>query len=154
MLAGSATASTASVVLGAKALAGVVGSAGVAAGASMIADNISQAAEKLPQVFWSGGDLAKNTARQLANDIGGHTLEMTRLGARLEQMDVPFSAWQAASANFANVATNTSPLVYSIQNAAGINIQSVWATVEYPILQSSNIIYSMVTQDGAIVFMP
>ena len=154
MLAGSATASTTSVIVGAKAVVSVVGSAGVSAGVKMLADNVSQACSNVSQVFWSGGDLAKNAAKQVASDIGGKTLEMTRVGAYLEQIDAPYSAWQAASSNFANVASNSSSAIYSIQNASGVGVQSIWATIEYQLLQGEEIIYGVVSQSGIIHIMP
>ena len=153
-LAGSAAASTGSVLLGAQALATTVESAGVVGGAKMIADNISQTVTRNAQVFWSGGDTVKNAAKQVANSVGGKTLEMTRVGIYLEKTNAPYSAWQAASANFANVAVNASPNIYSVQNAAGIRLQSIWATVEYPVLQGKEIAYGVVQQNGIIKFMP
>ena len=54
---------------------------------------------------------------------------MTRLGTYLEQIDAPYSAWQAASSNFANVASNSSNVIYSIQNVVGVGLQSVWASI-------------------------
>ena len=154
LLAGSAAASTTSVVIGAKAVASVVGSSGFSAGVKMLADNASQAYSNVSQVFWSGGDVAKNAAKQVANEIGGKTLEMTRVGAYLEQISAPYSAWQAASSNFANVASNSSSAIYSIQNASGVGIQSIWATIEYPLLQGKEIIYGVVSQSGLIQIMP
>ena len=154
LLAGKATASVAFVVIGAKALVSTVGSVGIAAGTKMLADNASQACRNVPQVFWSGGDVAKNAAKQVANDVGGITLEMTRVGTYLEQIDAPYSAWQVASSNFANVASNSSGAIYSIQNAAGIGLQSTWATIEYHLLQYRDIIYSVVSQSGTIQFLP
>ena len=154
LLAGSATATVASVVIGAKAVVSVAGSAGIVAGAKMLADNASQACSSVSQVFWSGGDVAKNAAKQVASDVGGKTLEMTRLGTYLEQIDAPYSAWQAASSNFANVASNSSSAIYSIQNAAGVGLQSTWATIEYPLLQGRDIIYGVASQSGSIQIMP
>ncbi len=154
LLAGSATATVASVVIGAKAVVSVAGSAGIVAVAKMLADNVSQACSSVSQVFWSGGDVAKNAAKQVANDVGGKTLEMTRLGTYLEQIDAPYSAWQAASSNFANVASNSSSAIYSIQNAAGVGLQSAWATIEYPLLQGRDIIYGVASQSGSIQIMP
>ena len=154
LFAGSATASTASVAIGAKAAASVVGSAGVAAGAKMLADNVSQASNNMTQVFWSGGDIAKNAAKKFANDIGGITLEMTRVGTYLEQIDAPYSAWQAASSNFANVASNSSNAIYSIQSTLGVGLQSIWAKIEYPLLQCSEIIYGCVSKSGLLQFVP
>lgn len=153
-LAGSITASAAAVAIGAKAVISVAGTAGVTAAAKMLADNTSQACRNVSQVFWSGGDLAKNAAKQVAKDVGGKTLEMTRTGIYLEKINAPYEAWQAASANFANVANNSSSAVYSIQNAAGINLQSTWATIEYPLLRGKDIIYGVVTQSGTIQILP
>ena len=153
-LAGSVTASTSSVYIGANALAATVESIGVVGGAKMVADNISQSVSRDTQVFWSGGNVVKNAAKQIANSVGGKTLEMTRVGVYLEKTNAPYSAWQAASANFANVAVNASSSIYSIQNAAGIRLQSIWATVEYPVLQGKEIIYGIVQQGGVIKFMP
>ena len=144
MLAGSALASTASVMTGANALSTTVVGSGVSAGAMMIADNISQAINKAPQVFWSGGEAAMNAAAQLARDTGGLTLEMTRLGQHLMQTDAGSSAWNAASQNFANVANNVASTIYSVQNAGGIRLQSVWATIEYPLIKLREIVYSVV----------
>ena len=154
MLAGSASASVTSVVAGAKAFATTVGGAGLAAGMKMISDNVSQAFCGAPQVFWSGQDLAKNAARQIANDIGGKTLEMTKLGSTLEQSGASDAVWRAASSNFANVANNSSSAIYSVQNAAGIRIQSIWSTVEYPMLNGREIIYGVAFQNGSIQILP
>ena len=154
MFAGSAVASSVSVAIGVKATIATVSSAGAAAGMKMIADNVSQAWNNAPQVFWSGGDMAKNGAKQVASGIGGNTLEMTRLGMYLEQIDAPYPAWQAASSNFANIASNASSSIYSIQNVDGIKIQSIWATIEYPLLQGRDIAYGVVSHDGAVQIMP
>ena len=153
-LAGSMTASAASVAIGAKALTTTIGSAGLVAGTKMIADNISQACNKVPQVFWSGGDVAKNTASKVASDIGGKTLEMTRLGAHLEQSQATSSAWQAASSNFANVASNIDLPVYSIQSDVCVRINSIWAQIEYPLLQNKDIVYAIPSQNELIKILP
>ncbi|MGN0526221.1 MAG: RHS repeat-associated core domain-containing protein, partial [Acutalibacteraceae bacterium] len=154
LLAGSAMASVTSVAVGAKAVVSVVGSTGIAAGTKMLADNASQACSKIPQVFWSGGDAAKNVAHHVADDVGGKTIEMTRTGSYLEQINAPYSTWQAASSNFANVAHNSSNAIYSIQNISGVSLKSTWATIEYPLLKNGDIIYGVVTQSGTIQMMP
>ena len=154
MLAGSATASVASVAIGTKAVIATVGSAGFAAGAKMVTYNITQAFGNTPQVFWSGGNVAKDAAKQIANTVGGRTLETTQLGMYLEQINASYSAWKAASLNFANVATNASSSIYSIQNAAGVGLQSTWAQVEYTILKGKDIIYGVVSEGGSIQIMP
>ena len=105
LLAGSALATTASVAAGVNALAATVMSGGFTAGALMIADNVSQAVNKAPQVFWSGGDVAKNASVQIAEQVNGITLEMTKLGQYLEQTNASINAWAAASRNYANVAS-------------------------------------------------
>ena len=154
LLAGSAAASVASVAIGAKATVAMVESAGVVAGAKMLLDNASKALNNTSQVFWSGGDIAKNAAKEVAYEIEGVTLEMTNVGIYLEQIDAKYSAWQAASLNFANVASNSNCLVYSIQNVVGVNIKSIWATIEYPMLKNCDIIFGVAFQDGAIKIMP
>lgn len=113
----------------------------------MLSDNLSQAVNKVPQVFWSGEKLAETSARQFANSIGGRTLEMTKLGQHLEKIKAPIDMWYTASANFANVASNSACEIYSIQNAAGVKITSAWATIEYPLLAMRNIIYGVATTD-------
>ena len=154
LLAGSATASTTAVVTGAGALASTVSSAGVVAGTKMLADNATQAFSGAAQVFWSGGDVAKDAARQVANNFGGKTLEMTGLGQYLERIEASYSAWQAASMNFANVARNGGSAIFSIQNASGVGLRSIWATIEYPLLQGCDIIYGIASKSGAIQIMP
>ena len=148
LLAGSATASSSSVVIGAKAIASISTSAGISAGAKMLMDNTSQAFNKGAQVFWAGGDVAKNAAKQVANNVGGKTLEMTRVRTYLEQINAPYSAWQAASSNFANVANNSSRAIYAIQNASGVRLKSIWATIEYPLLKGKDIIYGVAFHSG------
>ena len=145
MLAGSATATTASVMAGGSALIATVGGGGVVAGAMMIADNISQAVSNAPQVFWSGGTAAKEAAQKVATEICGKTLEMTSLGQYLENIMASYQTWQAASANFANVASNSGAAIYSIQNAAGVAIQCTWASIECPLLRGCDIAYGIVT---------
>ena len=44
--------------------------------------------------------------------------------------------------------------VVYFQNAAEIRLQSIWATVEYPVFQGKEIIYGIVQQGGVIKFMP
>ena len=153
-LAGSITATKGAVAAGASVLAATVSGGGVVAGAKMIADNVSQAVSKSPQVFWSGGEVAKQEAEKFANEIGGKTLEMIRLGQYINKVDPYSPMWRPVSANFANVASRSGSAIYSIQNAAGVRIQSTWATIEYPFLQGCSIIYGMVSQGGIMQIMP
>ena len=144
ILAGSAVASTASVAVGANALAATVSTSGIAAGTMMIADNISQAANRAPQVFWSGGEKAMHAAKSFAESIDGVTLEMTRLGQHLEKLPFNREAWSAASKNFANVASNAASAIHVVHNSAGVKIQSIWATIEYPLLKIAEVTYHVV----------
>jgi len=80
-------------------------------------------------------------------------LEMTRLGMYLERIGANRSAWSAASSNFANVANASNSAIYSIQNSEGVRIGSIWATVEYPILKASEIIYGVVQKSGSVQFV-
>ena len=79
----------------------------------------------------------------MQKNVGGMTLEMTRLGQYLEKIDASIQMWRAASANFANSANGT---VYSVQNAAGVRIQSIWATVEYDLVRARDIMYKVVSE--------
>lgn len=154
-LTGSLTASAKIVYTGAKAFSSFVASCGGAAGAKMLADNVSQSVSKSSQVFWSGGSLAKKASVEVANSVGGKTLEMTRVGQYLERTNAPMEQWKAASSCFARVASITNTQVYSVQSCTGVKITSVWATVEYPLLSLSNktINYCVVMQDGIIKFL-
>ena len=76
----------------------------------------------------------------------------------------PFHNWQYLSMRVAAKTAYTSMriiLVYEcnanvvyFQNAAEIRLQSIWATVEYPVLQGKEIIYGIVQQGGVIKFVP
>lgn len=44
--------------------------------------------------------------------------------------------------------------IYSIQNASGVEIQSIWTTIEYQLLQGKEIIYGVVSQSGSIQILP
>lgn len=80
---------------------------------------------------------------------------MTRVGSYLEKTNASAQAWSFASQNFANVANNSASQIYSIQNTAGIRLESVWLRVEAPILYDygSPIIYGGVFQNGTITWM-
>lgn len=52
-----------------------------------------------------------------------------------------------------NVASNSGCAIYSIQNAAGVSLQSTWSTIEYPLLQGRDIIYGIASQGGSIQIM-
>lgn len=157
LLAGSATATGTAVGIGLNQLTAVVASGGIVAGSKLIADNISQAIRPMAHIFWSGGGEALKASQDVAGKVNGITLEMTRLGRYLEQLPqnnpVTRDLWIAASRNFANQATR---IVYSVQNSTGIRIESIWATVEYRILQNSGVIESIkygVLQNGIVEWL-
>ena len=99
----------------------------------MLGDNLSSVFNNFTHVFWSGGDISMNAGNYLANDVGGKTLEMTRLGQYLTKHSVEYDAWKIASVNFANQVSNGST-VFVMQNINGVGIASTWATTEYPVL--------------------
>lgn len=124
-VAGSFGASVSSVVAGTKIVAGTFGAGGFGAGARMIMDNYSNAFSSVAHVFWTGGEVAKGKASELAKSIGGKTIEMTRLGQYLERTNASRLLWDLASANFANTANSS----YAIINALSTHT-TFWA-VEY-----------------------
>lgn len=118
---------------------------GLGAAMVMMGDNFSNAIHHTTHVFWSGGDISMNGGNYLAKDVGGTTLEMTRLGQYLTNHSAKYEAWKIASANFANQVPNGST-VFAMQNINGISITSTWATTEYPILvrKAVEIIYEII----------
>lgn len=105
---------------------------------------VKPAASQLTRVFWSGGVLEE--AMNFAKANGMTTLEMTRAGRNLSELTKNMSweeakpLWERLSATYAKGAKGP---VHVFQNAKnGISIESVWSTVEYPILNGKNpIIY-------------
>ena len=53
-----------------------------------------------------------------------------------------------------NVAKSSKQAIYSIQNASGMYIDSIWATTEYNIVKGCEITYGVVSQNGYIQFLP
>jgi hypothetical protein len=98
------------------------------------------------RVFWSGGDDAMNAAMNYAKANGMTALEMTRAGQNLTKLTqgMPWEQagpmWQRLSAAYSKGANGS---VHVFQNAnTGVRLNSVWRTVEYPILNGkNNIIY-------------
>ena len=80
----------------------------------------------------------------MANAIGGKTITMTRVGEYLNAIDASETAWRAASANFANVASNASRAIYCLQSSTGVAIDSIWATVEYSFVYGREIVYIII----------
>lgn len=111
---------------------------GIAVGGAKLASN---------RVFWSGGEIAKNSAAEFAVANGMKTLEMTTMGSIMNTISphlprsITAPIWDILSANFARGATGT---INVFQNAAGVGINSTWARIEYEILKDSNIIYHVV----------
>jgi hypothetical protein len=107
--------------------------AGSAAVTAMLSDNIQNALHYTTHIFWSGGELSQNASTYLSQNVKGITLEMTKLGQYLSNLTFDVNKWQIASANFANQVRNGST-AFIVHNQYGVNINSIWATVEYPIL--------------------
>ena len=91
------------------------------------------------RVFWSGGTAAMNEAADYAASRGLTTLEMTRAGKNLTKLttgmpwEVAGPMWKRLSTVYAKGAKG--PVVV-VQNAtSGVSLESVWRTVEYPILK-------------------
>ena len=133
LLAGNFFASVGSVAKGTVLTYQMLKAGGFGATMLMLGDNLSSAFNNFTHVFWSGGDISMNGGNYLANDVGGKTLEMTRLGQYLTKHSAEYDAWKIASANFANQVSNGST-VFVMQNINGVGIASTWATTEYPIL--------------------
>lgn len=110
---------------------------GVGAAGYAMYDNFKNAFHYTNHIFWSGGELSMNGAKYLASDVDGVTLEMTNLGHFLTKYysgnNFNPALWQAASQNFANQVPQGATVI-SVQNLAGINLSSMWATIEYPSL--------------------
>jgi RHS repeat-associated protein len=93
-------------------------------------------------VFWSGGDLAKNSAIKWAKNNAGTTLEMTGKGSwmqrKLGNLDwlEAAPAWDKASKHFAKNAEG--PVHVFMTRRAMANPNSVWHRIEKPILTDAN----------------
>jgi hypothetical protein len=104
-----------------------------------VADDIGKVGGR---VFWSGGADAMNAAAAYAKSNSMTTLEMTRAGQNLTKLTqgMPWEQagpmWLRLSATYAKGAVGP---VHVFQNATtGVRLQSVWRTVEYPILNGKN----------------
>ncbi|MDD3036495.1 DUF6443 domain-containing protein [Bacteroides sp.] len=99
-------------------------------------------AVKQTRVFWSGGDEAMNAAMEYASSNGMTTLNMTRAGKNLTNLVQDASPaeyakmWQRLSAAYAKGAKGTAHVFLDAKGAAD---NSVWNTIEYPILKQNNI---------------
>ena len=118
---------------------------------NFIAKLVAKKMAKKGRVFWSsGGNTAVRTAAEnFAAKNGMTTLEMTRAGQNLTNLTKGMTwaeqapMWQRLSAQFAKGADGT---VHVFHNSGGIGINSVWGTIEYPILRSNgiNIIFHII----------
>jgi hypothetical protein len=94
------------------------------------------------RVFWSGGDLAKDSAMEFAKLNGMKTLEMTTTG-RVMNTITPYVAskistpvWNSLSKNFAS-GTAGEANFFTIN--AGPRATSIWSAIEKPILERNGI---------------
>jgi uncharacterized protein RhaS with RHS repeats len=95
-------------------------------------------------VFWSGRQGANRAAAEsFAQATGQTTLEMTPAGQALEAAGGSISQWKALSADFAQGASGE-------VNAfvGGSRVNSVWNTVEKPILLQNSSVEKIIIQDA------
>lgn len=110
-----------------------------------IAPSLSTESANTGRVFWSGGNKAMTAAADFATKNGQTTLEMTNAGQNLTKLTQGMSwteagpMWQRMSSTYAKgVPENTS--IHVFHNAeTGVGINSVWKTIEYPILKQKNV---------------
>jgi len=110
--------------------------------ASGIFKSLSASSAAAPRVFWSGGDVAKGAAADFAASNGMKTLEMTTTGSIMNTISpvLPRSIsnpiWNRLSSNFASGASGE---VNFFTTTAGPRANSIWTTVERPILESNGV---------------
>ncbi len=107
---------------------------GATAAGYMMLDNLSNLFNNSLRVFWSGGDVAKNRAMSFAQNNGGITLEMTRLGKYLETKPYNPDAWMYASQNFANQ-VRYGDTVRAILYYNGMRPDAIWFSEEAILIQ-------------------
>lgn len=123
---------------------GMYKAGGISAAGYMMLDNLGHSSSSFTHVFYSGGyidrqgnviDVSKNRAVELANSIGGKTIDMTRIGTYLTKTGYASNhpTWAYASANFANQVPNLGK-VHAILYYPGMSEASVWMTTELPSL--------------------
>ena len=94
------------------------------------------------RVFWSGGDIAKSTAMEFAQNNGMKTLEMTSTGKIMNAVSpyvpnkVSTPIWNTLSKNFASGASGE---VNFFTISSGPRPSSIWTTIEKPILEQNGV---------------
>ncbi len=104
----------------------------------------AESAGSAGSVFWSGRQGANRTAAEaFAQSTGRTTLEMTPAGQALEAAGGNISQWRGLSADFARGASGE-------VNAfvGGSRVNSVWNTVEKPILMQNPNVQKIIIQDA------
>ena len=150
LLTGSFASSIGAVKTGAMLTYQMYSAAGLGAAKAMMQSNFSNALHYSTHVFWSGGELSMNSAKYLAQDIGGTTLEMTKLGQYLSKLpSFNAEAWRIASTNFANQVPGGST-AFTVLNSAGPRLDSIWVTVEHPILLKKILDLIVVMVNGGV----
>jgi hypothetical protein len=98
----------------------------------------------VPEVFWTGGDVAGSAAQAFADAIGGETIGSTSLGEVGQELQAALEAdgaawpeirqtvWEPLSQQFASMAEDTANAFVN-----NLNPNSVWAAVEYPTLMNN-----------------
>jgi RHS repeat-associated protein len=168
VLAAAATIETVGLALGGGALTtaalnnAAAATAGGATAATVCGDgDCTNEAQATGRVFWSGGDLAREAAQAWARANNHVTLEMTKMGKRVEQATRGLNwrevipKWKAASREFAAGAEGE---IHVFHSSKGVSLESVWGTVENQILLNSpkvtRIIYHVIMPDGSEILVP
>ena len=147
LLAGSAMATTAAVVSGAKMLGMAIGVGGLGAGASLIADNLSRSVNNVGTVLYSGGEQARQAATSFSESVGGTTIDTTVIGQVAEvavnTQGADFAtAWSQASETFCFQASGT--INAFVSNSAYRGAESIFWSVEMPTLLSNPRVTSII----------
>ncbi|TRX51638.1 hypothetical protein FNH22_24055 [Fulvivirga sp. M361] len=129
---------------------GLVSSASLLRGSNSISGSLykpqltpfSEAAKGGSRAFWSGGNVAKNTAASFAKSNGMKTLEMTARGRIMNTLNpvlprsVSSPIWRSLSTNFAKGAKGQA---HFFTTPAGPRSGSIWLNIEKPILQQNGV---------------
>ena len=104
----------------------------------------AESAGSAGRVFWSGRQGANRAAAEaFAQSTGRTTLEMTPAGQALEAAGGNISQWRELSADFARGASGE---VYAF--VGGSRVNSVWYTVEKPILMQNPNVQKIIILDA------
>ena len=132
--AGQFGASVSQVCVGVKTLYALGKNIGIMASIYGVCDNFMNAINNYTHVFWSGY-YTQEAGNNLANDVGGKTIEMTKLGNYISGIENANEKgyWELASRLFANQ-VKYGDTAYVILNYP-LRDGNIWETVEQPMLK-------------------